>query len=80
MQPNGDILVADQDAFPDGTAICGDRKATNGRGGIIRVNPTTGAQTVVSAKGKFCDADGAELGPNGGLYVADLTAFGVPGG
>ena len=80
VQPNGDILVADQDAFPDGTAICGARKATNGRGGIIRVNPTTGAQTVVSAKGKFCDADGAELAPNGGLYVADLTAFGVPGG
>jgi sugar lactone lactonase YvrE len=79
--PNKDILVADQDAFGGPTGMpCGNGVAGNGRGGIIKVNPTTGAQTIVSKDGNFCDADGAELAPNGGLYVADLTAFGGPGG
>src|SRR5262249_39126737 len=48
----GDLLISDRDAF------CG-------RGGIIRVDPTTGAQTVVSAGGLFVDPRGIVVDANG---------------
>ncbi|TLZ82898.1 MAG: hypothetical protein E6K11_00865 [Methanobacteriota archaeon] len=44
------ILVADEDAF-------------GGSGGVIRVDPTTGAQTVVSSGGNFVDPVGIAVVP-----------------
>lgn len=75
VRANGDILVADQDAYPDGTGICGAGLPENGRGGIIRVDPFGGAQTRVTSGANLCDPDGGEVAPDGGFYIADLSAF-----
>ncbi|MBI2455849.1 MAG: PEP-CTERM sorting domain-containing protein [candidate division NC10 bacterium] len=64
----GDILVADANAFSGFT------------GGIIRVNPTTGAQTTVSSGGSFFDPIGIAIAANGDLVVVDNFAFGGTGG
>lgn len=44
VAPNGDVLVADAQALPD---------TSGARGAIIRVDPVTGAQVVVSSGGYF---------------------------
>jgi len=54
----GDLVVADPDAF--GLA-----------GGIIRVDPTTGAQTVVSSGGIFADPTGVAIAANGDIVIVD---------
>ena len=70
---NGDILVADPGAF-------------GGSGGVIRVDPTTGARTTVSentapAGGpSFVEPRGIAVAANGDILVADLDAFGGNGG
>jgi hypothetical protein len=45
--------------------------------GIIGVNPTTGAQTVISTGGLFSLPTYVTEAPNQQLYVSDLTAFGT---
>src|SRR5437868_1989770 len=45
--------------------------------GIIGVNPTTGAQTVISTGGLFSLPTYVTEAPNQQLYVTDLTAFGT---
>jgi hypothetical protein len=71
--PNGDLLVADINAF-------------GGAGGVIRVNPVTGARTVVSENANpsggpsFVDPFGITLAANGDILVADQNAFGGGGG
>jgi hypothetical protein len=64
---NGDILVADRNAF-------------GGNGGVIRVNPITGAQSAVSNGGLFVDPSGIALAGNGDILIADPNAFGGNGG
>src|SRR2546425_6432013 len=61
------ILVADEDAF-------------GGAGGGIRVNPTTGAQTVVSSSGNFVEPTAIAIAVNGDILIADRNAFGGAGG
>ena len=69
---NGDILVADQQAFADTG------------GGVIRVDPVTGARTTVSENASpaggpsFVDPFGITLAANGDILVADQN-FGGPG-
>lgn len=75
VRAGGAILVADQDAYPDGSGVCGGGFPQNGRGGVIRVDPVSGAQTKITSSGHLCDPDGAEVAPNGGFYIADLSAF-----
>jgi hypothetical protein len=73
LAPNGDILVADEDAF-------------EGFGGIIRVDPATGARTTLSASGEpaggpsFLQPVGIAVAPNGDLLVTDEDAYGGTGG
>ena len=73
LERGGDILIADQAAF-DGT------------GGVIRVNPVSGARTTVSGNAapaggpSFVDPYGITLAPNGPILVADHDAFGGGGG
>jgi DNA-binding beta-propeller fold protein YncE len=55
---NGDLFVADSD-------IAG------GLGGVIRVNPATGAQMVVASGGFFTDPIGIAFDSNGNLVLAD---------
>jgi K319-like protein/NHL repeat-containing protein len=64
---NGDIFVADFDAF-------------GGPGGVIKVDPATGAQTAISSGGMFVDPVDVKVNSNGDLLVLDLNAFGGPGG
>jgi sugar lactone lactonase YvrE len=66
----GDILVADQ-------------LAVGGSGGVIRVDPASGAQTTVSSGGSFVHPSGVALEADGDILVADYSAFGGddgPGG
>ena len=63
----GDLLVADSQTGSDQ------------RGAIIRVNPLTGAQTLVSGGGSFVDPSGIAFGQHGQLLVVDGNAFGGGG-
>jgi Ca2+-binding RTX toxin-like protein len=68
----GDIVVADPNAF-------------DGNGGLIDVNPTSGAQTAlsnnaISSQDLFRDPTAVALDPDGMLIVADPAAFGGGGG
>src|ERR1041384_1508794 len=56
----GDIVVSDADAF-------------GGGGGIIKVDPTSGAQTSLASGGAFSDPSGIVVKPNGNLIVADVN-------
>jgi glutamate synthase domain-containing protein 3 len=73
LEADGDILVADSNAF-------------GGTGGVIRVDPQTGARTAVSANGApaggpaFQQPSGIALGADGSILVADYFAFGGSGG
>lgn len=63
----GDILVADVNAF-------------GGPGGVIRVDPASGAQTAISSGGLFVNPFGIALATNGDILVVDVAAFGGSGG
>ena len=73
IAPNGDLLVADQNAF-------------GGGGGVIRVNPVTGQRTTVSENAspaggpQFVDPFALTLAANGDILVSDQNAFGGGGG
>jgi streptogramin lyase len=59
----GDILVSDYSAF-------GSQQAT-GPGGVIRVDPTSGAQTVISSAGSFSEPVRIAINANGDIFVSD---------
>ena len=74
LAPNGDMLVVDPAAF------------AGAGGGVIRVNPLTGARTTVSENASpsggpsFVDPFGIALAANGDILIADQNAFGGGGG
>ena len=74
IAPNGDLLVADQQAF------------SGAGGGVIRVNPVTGQRTTVSENASpaggpaFVDPFALTLAANGDILVSDQNAFGGGGG
>jgi hypothetical protein len=65
VEPGGGILVADMVAFPQG------------KGGVIRVDPVTGARTTLSRNGSpsgapfFDYPTDVAVAPNGDVYVVD---------
>jgi sugar lactone lactonase YvrE len=61
VEPNGDLLVAD-------TATFG-----NDAGALIRINPVTGEQTILSAGGFFVDLYGVTVAPDGEIFVAAVN-------
>ena len=63
----GDILVADEDAF-------------SAYGGVIRVDPATGAQTTVASGAPFSSPGDVAVEADRDILVADQEAFGGPGG
>jgi sugar lactone lactonase YvrE len=67
VERNGDLVVADlgQPNVKDGA--------------IIRVNPYTGHQSLVSSGGLFFDPAGIAVAPDGSIYVID-NLFGPTGG
>src|SRR5262245_18909298 len=65
----GDIIVADPDT-----------RVNDQFGAILRINPTTGGQTLISFGGLFVEPLGLALAANGDLLVVDPLAFGGGGG
>ncbi len=61
----GEIVVADATADPD---------ALPGTGAVFRVNPATGAATVLGESAAFMAPRGVAVGPSGEVYVADPVA------
>ena len=53
--------------------------ADSGAGAVIRIDPLTGEQTVVSSGGSLVSPVGIALGTNGDLLVSDLNALGGVG-
>ena len=80
VQPVGVALDA------DGDILVADASALGGTGGVIRVDPTSGARTAVSANGApaggpdFAIPVGVALEADGDILVADVDAFGGTGG
>jgi streptogramin lyase len=65
IEASGTLVVADEEAGP------------GQQGEVIRVDPATGTQTVVSSGGNFADPSGIAVAANGDLYVADISALGA---
>jgi DNA-binding beta-propeller fold protein YncE len=60
---------------PDGSLVVADIGVPNRRdGAVIRVDPLTGRQSLVSSGGEFFDPAGIAVAPDGQLYVADNRA------
>jgi DNA-binding beta-propeller fold protein YncE len=62
------IMRAD---FLPGDIIVADR-ALNG---VLKIDPITGAQTVISSGGFFTNLTGVAVSKNGDIYVCDQNAF-----
>src|SRR4029078_8417356 len=70
---DGSLLVADMGAFATSTDHTPD-------GRIIRVDPVTGAQSIVASGGHLVDPAGLAVAPNGLIYVVEnVGTSGTPG-
>jgi DNA-binding beta-propeller fold protein YncE len=59
----------------DGSLVVADLGVPNARdGAVIRVDPLTGVQSLVSSGGEFYDPAGIAVAPDGQLYVVDNRA------
>jgi streptogramin lyase len=59
---------------PDGRLYVVDYEAFGGRGGVLLLDPATGAATPLAGGPPFTQPDGLALSPDGSLYVTDLGA------
>jgi DNA-binding beta-propeller fold protein YncE len=60
---------------PDGNLVVADLGVPNRRdGAVIRVDPLTGRQSLVSRGGEFFDPAGIAVAPDGQIYVVDNRA------
>jgi hypothetical protein len=62
IDANGDLLVADADAFEGGGR----------KGGLLRVNPLTGATTIITSGVATPDPIGVALDLNGDVIISDI--------
>jgi PKD domain-containing protein len=70
---DGSLLVADMGAYATSTDHSPD-------GRIIRVDPVTGAQSIVTSGGHLVDPAGLAVAPNGLIYVVEnVGTSGTPG-
>ena len=67
IEASGNILVADASAFG---GLC-----PGGCGGVVRVNPATGAQSIVSTGGFFVDPFGIAIEADGKILVSDASGL-----
>jgi len=68
VEANGSILVADHRCCNPG----------NFGGGVIRINPVTGAQSILASGGFLIGAHGVHVGPNGDIFVGtQISGSGV---
>jgi len=66
--------------MPPGRFLVVDGEAFDGNGGIIRIDPSSGAQHAVSQDGYFVDPQSMAIARNGTIFVADPNAFDGNGG
>jgi DNA-binding beta-propeller fold protein YncE len=60
---------------PDGNLVVADLGEPNRKdGAVIRVNPLTGVQSLVSSGGEFFDPAGIAVAPDGRIYIVDNRA------
>jgi sugar lactone lactonase YvrE len=81
--PQGNLFVHPYDLAVehDGSLVIADMGELNQKdGSVIRVDPLTGRQSLVSSGGEFFDPSGIAVGPNGVLYVLDNLAPDNDGG
>jgi hypothetical protein len=65
VESDGNIVVADADYSPDG--------GTTFTGGVIRVNPSTGAKTLLASGGTLEYVQGIGLNPvSGEIYISNI--------
>ena len=69
VAPDGSLLVADMGAYADGPDPAAD-------GAIVRVDPLTGAQSLVARGGRLVDPAGLALAADGSILVVDNVGFG----
>ncbi len=67
VDAKGDLIVTDPNAF-------------DGAGALFRVDPVTGAQTIIASGGNFVYPAGVAIDSNGNLIVIDKEAFDGSGG
>ena len=74
VEPGGSLVVVDMGAFVT------DRRTRAPDGAVIRVDPASGRQTLVSRGGALIDPAGIAIGPGGFLYVVENVGVnGSPG-
>ena len=72
--PQGNLFRRPYDLAvePSGSLVVADMGVPNQKdGALLRVDPVTGRQSVVSSGGLFFDPAGIAVGPGGSLYVLD---------
>jgi len=67
IEASGNLVVADASAFG---GLC-----PGGCGGVVRVNPATGAQSIVSTGGFFVDPFGIAIEADGKILVSDASGL-----
>jgi DNA-binding beta-propeller fold protein YncE len=75
--PQGDLFRRPYDLAiePDGKLVVADLGEPNRKdGAVIRVDPLTGVQSLVSSGGEFFDPAGIAVAPDGQIYVVDNRA------
>jgi hypothetical protein len=68
VEPNGDLIVGNTGSAANGYA-----------GSVIRINPQTGAQTLVSSFGHDTGLDSLDLGMDGRIFVGAISNGSTPG-
>jgi DNA-binding beta-propeller fold protein YncE len=75
--PQGNLFQRPYDLAiePDGKLVVADLGVPNRKdGAVIRVDPLTGVQSLVSSGGEFFDPAGIAVAPDGQIYVVDNRA------
>ena len=75
--PQGNLFQRPYDLAvePDGKLVVADLGEPNRKdGAVIRVDPLTGVQSLVSSGGEFFDPAGIAVAPDGQIYVVDNRA------
>jgi streptogramin lyase len=62
---------------PEGAILVVDRDASGGAGALVRIDPATGIQTILSEAGLFSDPSDVVVNANGVIFVSDESGAAV---
>src|SRR5262245_56135529 len=74
------VELSEAVTFNPGDVLVVDHSCCGGAGGVIRVNPSDGSQTIVSSGDNFVAPVGIAIAANGDLLVVDPSCCGGQGG